>query len=206
MATYPLALPSSSFASIQIRMESVTSMDESPFTFSQQVFEHQGQRWAADVTLPPMKRANAQQWSAWFGLLRGRSKTFLMGDPLGATPQGSAGGTPLVNGADQTGANLIIDGASAGQSGWLLAGDYIQLGTGSTSRLHMVTEDTDTDGGGNATIPVWPDIRTSPADDATVTLTNTKGIWRLNDNVSRWDINNASVYGVSFAAVEAVTA
>jgi hypothetical protein len=207
MATFPLDLPTpSGFATMQLRMESVTAMDESPFTFAQQVFEHQGQRWSADITLPPMKRADAQKWSAWFGLLRGRSKTFLMGDPLGQTPQGSAGGTPVVNGIDQTGSFLVIDGAATSQTGWLLAGDYIQLGTGATTRLHMITEDVDTDGSGNATLPIWPDIRTSPADGATVTVSGCEGIWRINSNIARWDINEASAYGFSFTAVEAVTA
>lgn len=41
--------------------------------------------------------------------------------------KGAGGGTPLVNGADQTGSILTIDGASNNITNWLLPGDILQV-------------------------------------------------------------------------------
>jgi len=111
---------------------------------------------------------------------------------------------PFVNGADQTGDSLIIDGASPDETGYLLPGDYIQLGSGATATLHKVLEQVDTDSSGNATLTLWPHIRTAPADNAAVTIGNTVGRWRLASNESSWSVNEASIYGISFTAMEAV--
>lgn len=139
--------------------------------------------------------------------LRGRFGTFLLGDPLGATPRGSAAtapGTPLVNGADQTGDELVIDGIPTSGDDYLKAGDYIQLGSGATARLYKVLEDVAIDGSGGATLNIWPALRSSPADDATVTVSNAKGVFRLASNETDWDANQLGIYGTTFAANEAL--
>jgi len=131
----------------------------------------------------------------------------LLGDPSAVTPRGTASsspGTPVVNGASQTGDQLIIDGATVSQTGYLKAGDYIQLGAGINSRLHKVLQDADTDGSGNTTLTIFPDIRTSPSDDETVVVTSAKGVFRLNENVVNWNVNEASIYGITFGAIESL--
>ena len=183
------------------------AVSESPFSYSQQVYKHQGMRWEADITLPPMKRDTAEQWTSFLLRMRGRYGTFLLGDPNGATPRGSAAttpGTPLVNGGSQTGENLNIDGCPVSETGYLKAGDYIQLGSGATARLYKVLEDVDTDASGQATLNIFPNLRSSPSDDATVVVSDAKGVFRLSDSAMSWDINNASIYGVTFGAVEAL--
>jgi len=127
-----------------------------------------------------------------------------MGDPLCATPQGNIGGTPRVNGGSQTGETLNIDGCTADVTDWLKAGDYIQLGAAGTANLHKVLEDVNTNGSGEATLSLWPHIRTAPADNATVTVTNAVGRFRLASNETAWSINEASIYGISFSAMEAI--
>jgi hypothetical protein len=203
--TYPLTLPShTGIRGIELRATNAVAYSRSPFTFAGQAFAYPGQMWQADVTLPPMKRADAEQWIAWLVSLRGQLGTFLLGDPLGQTARGVATGTPLVNGADQTGGSLVIDGATNSVTGWLKAGDYIQLGSNGSSRLHKVLTDANSDGSGNVTLDIWPSIRTAPADNAAVVVSNTVGLWRLSGNESSWSINEASIYGISFSAMEAV--
>jgi len=178
--SYPLTLPShTGIQSITFRAVNTVGISQSPFTYAQQAVAHAGQRWEVDVTLPPMKRADAEQWVAWLISLRGQLGTFTLGDPIGTTPRGSAGGTPLVNGASQTGGTLVIDGCTASQTGWLKAGDYIQLGSAGSATLHKVLQDADSDGSGNVTLDIWPYIRTAPVDDAAVTTSNTVGNFRL---------------------------
>lgn len=205
--TSPLSFPTSGIASIRLIATNVVAMSRSPFTYTQQVYRHQGQAWEADITLPPMKQSEAETWVAFLLRLRGSYGTFTMGDPLAATPRGSASstaGTPVVAGGSQTGDFLDIDGLPTGVSGYLLAGDYIQLGSGSSATLHKVLEDVDSDVSGAATLNLFPGVRTAPSDGATVTVSNCVGNFRLNDNAQSWDINNAAIYGISFGAIEAV--
>lgn len=203
--SYPLSLPTAAgIAQITLRGRNVNTSSDSPFTFAQQIVSHPGQRWEAEVSLPPMNRADAEEWIAFLFSLKGTIGTFLMGDPAAATPRGSAGGTPLVNGASQTGSALVLDGATVSQTGWLKAGDYIQLGSGSTTTLHKVLADANSDGSGNVTLDIWPDLRSSPADNAAVTVSGTLGRWRLTTPFSEFDIGAASIYGLTFAAVEAL--
>lgn len=204
--SYPLSLPASDCrAKISLTAHNVSEMTRSRFTMEQQVFAHSGQVWMATVTLPPLYADDAKAWIAWLVSLRGSVGTFLMGDPVSATPRGSAGGTPLVNGAGQTGTTLAIDGATASQTGWLKAGDHIQLGSGTTSRLHMVLQDVDTDGSGNASIDIWPSLRSSPADNAALTLTSPMTKWRLMSGQIGWEWLPAHVEaGLTFSAIEAM--
>ena len=206
--TYPLTFPTQTgVAAVEITATDIVSISESPFTLAQQVVRHAGARWSATISIPPVNRSDSEYWNSFLLRLRGQFGTFLLGDPNAATPRGSAAsaaGTPVVNGASQTGNELAIDGLPVSATGYLLAGDYIQLGSGSTARLYKVLEDVDTNGSGEATLNLWPDLRSSPADGATVTVSGAKGIFRLATNDATWTINNAGFYSISFAAVEAL--
>lgn len=206
--SYPLDIPTNlGIANITFSPESAVTISQSPFTYQQQVLTHQGQRWAASVTLPPMRRQDAEPWVAFLLSLKGQVGTFLLGDPNGKQPQGSASsnaGTPLVKGAGQTGSTLIIDGLPTSVTGYLLAGDYIQLGAAGSASLYKVLTDVNTNSSGEATLDIWPNLRSSPLDNATVVVTNTKGKFRLKSNIQSWQINEASSYGISFDCVEAL--
>jgi hypothetical protein len=203
MANY--TLPTNiGFARFNLTRTSRNAVSESPFTFAQQVLTYPGQRWVADVTLPPLDRAQLDVWRAFFAKLNGREHTFNLGDPLSETPKGSAGGTPVVNGASQTGSSLVIDGATPSQTGWLLAGDYIQLGTGGDARLYMVTDDVNSDGSGNVTIPIWPDLQIIPSDNDSVIVSNTVGTFRLTSDDTSFETNSNSFSTISFNAVSVV--
>jgi len=130
------------------------------------------------------------------------AETGSVGEQFVATGAGSGTGTAT---ACQTGATLVIDGATADTTGWLKAGDYIQLGSGSSATLHTILIDADSDGSGNVTLEIWPDLRRSPSDNSAVVVNNPKGVFRLAQNISSWSINNSSAYGISFEAVEAIT-
>lgn len=203
--SYPRALPThTGIRSINLRAVNVTAVSESVFTLRQQVYKHSGERWEAEITLPPMKRADAEGWIAWLLSMRGREGTFLLGDPLGGTARGSVGGTPVVNGGSQTGDSISIDGCTASQTGWLKAGDYIQLGAGASASLHKVLQDVSSSGAGQATIDIWPSIRTAPADGAAIVVNNAKGVFRLTSPNVDWAIDEASIYGLTFPAVEVI--
>jgi hypothetical protein len=207
--SFPLTIPTiTGVRSITLRATNVVSMSQSPFTLKQQVVSHAGQQWEAEITLPPMTRAEGEEWVSFLVKLKGMAGTFLLGDPSAATPRGSAStnaGTPLVKGSGQTGDTLTVDGCPASVTGYLKAGDYIQLGNNSSATLHKVLNNSNTNGDGETTLDIFPSIRTAPADNAAVTVTNAKGRFRLSSNQTNWSINEVTHFGISFAAVEVVT-
>ena len=206
--TYPLTFPThTGVSSVDWIADNRISVSESPFTYHQQVVKHAGARWSGGIVLPPMKREDADRWNAFFLRLDGSFGTFLMGDPAGKTPRGSAAstaGTPVVNGSSQTGNELDIDGLPVSETGYLKAGDYIQIGSGSTSKLHKVLEDVDTNASGEATLNIWPDLRSSPADNAALSVSNAKGVFRLLNSSIQWSVDNRNFYTLAFEFVEAL--
>jgi len=205
--SYPLTFPThTGIRGVSLRAINAVAYERSPFTFAGQAQASAGQMWAADVTLPPMKYEDAERWIAWLVSLRGQFGTFTMGDPMRCIARGTARGTDTVtvNGAGQTGQDLAIDSDQTSELGYLKAGDYIQLGSGASATLHKVLVDADTDASGNATVTLWPHVRTAPSNGATVTVQSTVGRWRLAGNETEWSVNEAMIYGISFSAMEAV--
>ena len=206
--TFPLSIPDvTDIVAMQWRKRNAVARSDSPFTLTAQVQEHAGERWEVTVQLKQMERADANKWAAFLAVLRGSSNTFLLGDAHNTAPLGAAKntpGTPLVMGASQTGSSLVFDGAPNTATNYLKAGDWIQLGSSSTARLYMVTEDVSSNGSGEVTACISPDLRSSPANNAVVTLTNTLSRFRLSENTQRWDINQVHLYGFQFEAVEAL--
>lgn len=201
--TYPISFPNIGIQAVNIRGQSVVGISSSPFTGQQQVYKHQGQWWEMEVTLPPMKREDAEKVAAFLLKLNGKYGTFLFGDPIASTTLGTGAGTPLVNGGSQTGDELVTDGWDA-DSDVLKAGDWIQLGTLGDSRLYKILDDVTSDGSGNATLNIWPSLRASPTDDQSIVVANTKGVWRMSSNSVDYSIDRASIYGITFACVEAL--
>lgn len=205
--SYPLALPTATgFKSRIITPESAVAIIESPWTLNPEVQENQGQRWLFDVQLPIMNGDDAAEWEAFFLSLNGRAGTFLMGDPLRAVARGVATGSPQVNGGSQSGQSLITDGWTSGVTNILKKGDWIQIGTGSTARLYRQLVDLNSDGSGNATLTLWPNITlsNSPADNAPLTVASTKGVFRLSDENVPFSADTAQLSTYSFRAVSEV--
>ena len=192
--SYPLDTPTTiGFESIELRAVNATITSQSPFSYKQQVISHTGQRWEASVSIPSVLRDLAEPWAAFLTALKGQTGTFLLGDPLSATPRGTVSSCTLTGTAGDESVAVTMTGS-------LLAGDYIQLGSGTTARLHKVLVDQT----GSGTLEIWPALR-STYSGATVTTTGAKGVFRLNQNMSSWQISNANSYGIAFEAVEAIT-
>jgi hypothetical protein len=103
---------------------------------------------------------------------------------------GALGGTPLVNGAGQSGSTIITDGWTAAAAVRLKRGDPITFSSvngvnpqsrESTSELRQVAvlQDTASDGAGNMTIPIFPalelagayqNVDAGPADNAVIKI------------------------------------
>ena len=191
--TYPLSTPTTiGIESIELRAVNAVATSQSPFTYKQQTVVHGGQRWEASVTIPSTRRDLAAEWKAMLVGLKGQTGTFLLGDPDYATPQGTVSSCTLSGTAGDETATVVMTGS-------LKAGDYIQLGSSGSAKLHQVLIDQT----GNGTLEIWPSLRSTYTSE-TVVFNEAKGVFRLATNVTTWSINNSSAYSISFDAVEAL--
>ena len=190
--TYPLNTPTGiGIAQIELRAANTTATSASPFSYKQQVISYGGQKWSASVNIPSVRRDLAAPWKAMLIGLKGQVGTFLLGDPDYVTPQGTATTGTLTG-------TIATDSVSVALDGTLLAGDYIQLGTGVNAKLHTVLQDQS----GNGTLEIWPALRQAYTAPETILLASPKGVFRLAESMTSWSIDNASAYGISFEAVE----
>ena len=206
--TYPLTMPTTGHQARTLGRYSAVGVSRSPWTGKVQTQAYDDQHWTLDVTLPPLIRENAAPWQAFFAKLNGIQGTFLAGDVMGALPRGSARnvpGTPVVGGASQTGNTLAISGCPISNTGFLLAGDYLSIGTGVDTKLHVVVDDAATNGSGVVTATIWPSLRVSPANLAAVTLFQSKGVFRMISSPVD-AVNAAGLYTGSFSAIETPSA
>lgn len=202
--TYPITLPISGLiSSLRFSAVSIVASFHSPFTGQQQVQAHQGQFWQVDITLDHVEHNDAVAISAALTQLNGKFGTFLFGDPTMTSPRGSGSGSPTVNGANQTGQELATQGWTPSAQNVLLAGDWIQLGSGATQRIYRVLKDVNANASGQATIDIWPRLRESPANGAPIVLNNTQGVFRLLKE-SSWEIDPPAIYGFDISAIEAI--
>lgn len=185
----------------------VVGETESPFTLGQQVQQWLGQQLQIEANLPPMLYAQAEQWIAFLGSLFGKFGTFLMGDYNRASPQGPMTGAPVSSGsANVAGLNSInVRAATPSVTNWAIAGDYIQLTVaGAPQRIYKILQNASTDGSGNVTLQIFPNIRENIPDGTVIITTNCKGTFRLQENTLKWKVDKDKSYTISFKAKEAI--
>lgn len=204
--TYPLTLPTSpAFTTSRWGLQSRASVSVSPFTGAQQVAEFDFALWTVDLKLPPMKRAAAVEWQSFLLQLHGQRGTFLLGDPDATSPRGVATGT-ITTGSGINPDDTTVDlntATQASATGFLKKGDWIQLGGGSSAKLHMVMADVNTDSSGNCTVTIEPKAKATFTQGTAVTVSGAKGVFRLTANEVYWDTNAVSNYGITLACREA---
>jgi hypothetical protein len=173
---------------------------QSPLSGTIQRAVKAGSLWIARYSLPRMKRNDAVEWLSFFAQLEGRANTFNAFDPEGKELRGTGIGTPLVNGASQTGSSLVTDGWGANQI-VLRTGDYFSV----NSELKMVTEDILSDGSGNATINFKPFLRNSPTNNAPLIINNPVVEMFLSQDQIIIDTNHNGIYlPFTFTARESI--
>lgn len=188
-------LPFTAVTNVTRTLRSAIGIATSPFTGSQQVQDWGGDWWEYEIEFAARQDAAGRALSAFFTQLRGAAETFIFRDPFIKNPQ--ALGTPLVNGANQTGNSLVTDGWGANG---LRAGDFIQLGTAGTTRMYQVTADV-APVAGATTLPIVPRLRTSPADNEALNVVNPGVLLRLTSPVPTV-IGLADIYKFSITARE----
>jgi hypothetical protein len=181
------------------RMESNTAIFRSPLNNSISTQDRDGEAWLVQIAYADIEGDRRADLLAFLFRLNGSQHRFRMHD-FSYARRGAGGGTPLVNGAGQTGKSLVVDGGPASQTDWLKAGDQIEVG----SLLHSVDADVNTDGGGNATILVSPRIFIAPNNNDAVEIDKPRNSFALNVNTIQVSTRSPTISQIAFSGVSAL--
>lgn len=171
---------------------------ESPLTRGVQTLALPGARWAVTATWDNLQVEDAALLRGFLASLRGTAGRFFLANQ-GHRQRGSVAGTPLINGAAQTGASLDTDGWTPGAT--LLVGDFVGYNAG--AELRMVVADATADGTGAMSLSLDEPIRVSPADDSALVVTSPTCVMRLSGDEIGWSNLIGRVSGFTLDAVEA---
>jgi hypothetical protein len=179
--TWPSSIiPSSS----EWRLIANTAAFSSPLTGVTRTLARGGDRWACTLSFNALHETSRRTLQAFIARLRGQAHRVVLPDHS-FTRAGTLAGTPLVKGASQTGVSLLIDGCT--QATTLLAGDLFAV----NGELKMCVLDATASAGGEITVQFVPPLRSSPADNAAVTVASPTGTFMLADNTVGWSNNPA---------------
>lgn len=155
-----------------------------------------GSHWAFDVEMPPMSHAQALDWVN----ILDETDTCILRLPEPGITIGSPG-TPLVNGASQTGTSLITDAWGASYA--IPKGKFVGVTVSGLQYLYQTTTAVTASGGGAATLVLRPMLRASPADNAALIINpaTVEGFVSLSDGSMNISVNRL-VEGFTFTIEE----
>lgn len=155
-----------------------------------------GAHWAFDVEMPPMTHAQALEWVN----ILDETDTCILQLPEPGITIGTPG-TPLVNGASQTGTSLITDAWGASYA--IPKGKFVGVPVSGLQYLYQTTTAVTASGGGAATLVLRPMLRTSPADNAALIVNpaTVEGFVTLADGAMNISVNRL-VEGFTFTIEE----
>lgn len=158
-----ILLPDDHIVGFKASLYPAPNRNASAFGTNEQSFVRPGRRWQFDVDLD---RMSAEQVAAYLAL---EDETGVMALPL-IQPGITVGspGTPLVNGAGQTGMTLNVDGLTPGHA--FAARQWISVITSGSRYAYRLRAAVTASGLGVAALPISPMLRVSPANNDVVEI------------------------------------
>lgn len=153
----------------------------SPLSGTVRTLSRGGDRWAATLTFNALLGDDRATLQAFLTRLRGQAHRVVLPDHS-YKRRGALTANFLIKGASQTGVTVTCDGATAGVTNGLRAGDYVTI----DSALYMIVLDTSSDGSGNITLTLHRPLLASPADNAAVNILTPTSRFLLADNTVGW--------------------
>lgn len=199
--SYPINLPNyEDIDSYVITAENLTRASQSEYNFKNIVSSFEDGRWKLNINLRILTSQEVGKWIAFLVKLKGLSGSFLAPmDILRPEPTGSNLGTPLINGAQNAGVNSInVDGFPNSSNGLWLEGDFIQIG----SYAYMILADVNSNGSGQATVDIFPNLRANVSDNASIITSSPKSLFRLDSNLQDWTVRKDKLFNLNFTAIE----
>jgi hypothetical protein len=194
----PLTMPTTKPTNTEWSIVSNARTFTSPLTGAIQTAQRSGNRWSVTLTYENLFEAERAVMQGFLAQLTATANNFFLEDHS-YSRRADGTGTPLVNGASQTGNTLTTDGWSGTYA--MRIGDFFEV----NGELKMSTTDAAITAGA-ATLSFVPELREAPADNAAITITNPKGVFRLTSPVTTWSNRSPRISSFSFECVEDVLA
>lgn len=156
-----------------------------------------GDRFAFDIAMPKMERAEGEVWVS--RLLSSFGSSAVMDYPQPYGGRGDAG-APLVNGAGQAGMILNVDGVTPDFV--FPEGPLFSLFTGGRRYCHVITGTPAANASGQAALTFWPMLRVSPANNAVIEYAQPKIEGLIGGDQGSWTIDVAQHIGLVFTITE----
>lgn len=202
MPSYPLTFPATpNIQNFSIRPVRVVGAVKSQYTLEHQIYDHEATQWIGEISMAPMRVDSAFAWEVFILQLRGMVGTFLMGPPL-STPTGTGTTGDLLTAGSQGDESVSVQNAGSGAT--FKAGNWLQIGSSLSARLHKITADATADGSGFVTLNIEPALKQDHVINSLVTVSSPVGVWRMASNDVGWNINAAATFGFTVPVLEAL--
>jgi hypothetical protein len=188
-------------ASINIKSFSPTFVSVS-HSLKEQRRRRGGHRWLLEIDFPPMTRSEFAPIYAFAVKQRGQFEAFTYYPPTVSNPQGTATGTPLVNGDQSAGDITIVTDGWSNSITCLKAGDFLKFS--GHNKVYMVVEDATSDGSGNSTLTIEPPLKADLSDNESITTGNVPFTVRFADDLVEYDGASPNIFSCSMSLIEVV--
>lgn len=159
------------------------------------------QRWKLHFSYGTMERADYLSIWAFLNAQDGQFGTFTAVLPANISPQGTWGGTPLVNGAVAAGTSSVaMDGVTPSIAGTGKKGDFIKFG--GHSKVYQLTADADANGSGQATLSLKPALLAAVADNEAIAFSSVPFTLILADDEQSLALHPPTQGTFDFSAIE----
>jgi len=158
------------------------------------------QRWEIKLTWPKLARAEFMPIYAFLIAQRGQADGFQATLAGHSTPQGTWAGSPVVNGAGQSGRSVNLRGLSINQAAAARAGDLLKFA--GHSKVYMVTADAASNASGLAAVSIEPALIAAIADGEALVTSSVPFTVALASDLREADIQPGLLYSLAADLVE----
>lgn len=174
--------------------DALKSLSQSGVTFTRFMNRH---RWAIKATYNYLNADQGRDLKAFIDSQQGGDKFQFVAAHM--APRGIAAGTPLVNGAGQTGYNLVTDGWTINTTNIMRKDDIIKVGN--HSRVYKLSADVNSNSLGQATLILATPLRIATTDNDIITVRNVPFTVALS-TVPEFTVRSPHWYAIEISMIE----
>lgn len=169
-----------------------------------QVRQIGGQYFSFGVSMPPLQQEDSQAIFAFLQKQKGSFENFTITHPLDNLGAGKAETDILTVGTHAlSDATIVIDGFANSTNGVLKAGDLIKFAN--HTKVYMVQADVNSNGSGQTTVSISPNLVATLADNEAVTVNKPSFTVYLESNEIAYSTDISGLFSISFDVREVVT-
>lgn len=159
--------------------------------------------WTVEFEVKALREVEAGVWKSAFLRLRGQTNRFEMWDIRRPVPLGTLRGNMVIaSNAAQGDETLIISTDSTYGGGTLLEGDMLQVGSGETQQVLIITQDAAADSSGDIEILFQAPLRNAFTAGATVVWNRPKALFRRTEPDTQWNYEPLFARGFAMTLLE----